>query len=283
MPYGFIQHIESKGYSDETISSYKRVVTQFFNFIKFAYPDNKEPFQISAADIKNYLLEQKEGRDKSISTINKELAIIKTMFHYFWEINKVPIDPTVKIMRFTNMNKPSVDISYEEILKVKNIVLSNNNYSTVRKVIYLLATKGLKSSEFRFKKNDVRDNLEKDMVEIKLKNRHIILEGQEATYFQEYYYESLTNGSEYVFITRPHGEEEGAPVQAMTIIHHLRAISKEYFKEVNFPLNLTLIRRAIAFDMYQKNLPIQIIAKELGIEENTASNYLKNIKLKSRS
>lgn len=282
MPYGFIQHIESKGYSDETISSYKRVVTQFFNYIKFAYPDNKEPFQISAADIRNYLLEQKEGREKSISTINKELAIIKTMFHYFWEIDKVPIDPTVKIMRFTNRDKPSVDITYEEILMVKEKVLSNKNYSTVRKVIYLLATKGLKSSEFRFKKSEVIDMLDKNLVEIKLRNRHIILEGLEASYFQEYYYESLTNGSDYVFITKPHGEEEGGPVQAMTIIHHLRSISKEYFKEQNFPLSLTLIRRAIAFDMYERNLPIQIIAKELGIEENTASNYLKNIKLKSK-
>ncbi|MBT2695849.1 hypothetical protein J7E79_00090 [Bacillus sp. ISL-40] len=45
-------------------------------------------------------MEEQLERDKSISTVNKELAIIKTFFHYLWEINKVPVDPAVKIKRF---------------------------------------------------------------------------------------------------------------------------------------------------------------------------------------
>ena len=47
MPYGFINNIEKKGYSVETIISYERVVNQFFIFIRRIYPSNKEPFQIS--------------------------------------------------------------------------------------------------------------------------------------------------------------------------------------------------------------------------------------------
>ncbi|MGF6949983.1 site-specific recombinase XerD [Neobacillus sp. B4I6] len=60
MPYGFIRHIEDKGYSSETVKSYEKMVNQFFKYIMSSYPFSKEPFQISPTDIKNYLDEQLE-------------------------------------------------------------------------------------------------------------------------------------------------------------------------------------------------------------------------------
>ena len=64
MPYGFIKYIEKKNYSPETIISYKKVINQFFFYIKNTFPQNKEPFQISATNIKNYLQDQKEKERK---------------------------------------------------------------------------------------------------------------------------------------------------------------------------------------------------------------------------
>lgn len=64
MPYGFIKHIENKGYSEETVNSYEKVINQFFAFIKDKYPENKEPFQITSSDIIKYLEYQRDIREK---------------------------------------------------------------------------------------------------------------------------------------------------------------------------------------------------------------------------
>ncbi|MCM2535213.1 phage integrase N-terminal SAM-like domain-containing protein [Neobacillus pocheonensis] len=278
MPYGFIKHIEDKGYRTETVKSYEKVVNQFFRYIMTTFPSNKEPFQISPIDIKNYLEEQLD-RDKSISTVNKELAILKTLFHYLWEINKVPIDPTVKIKRYKEEKERKVEVTYDEILTILEKVLSNMEYSKLRKSIFLLAVKGLKTADFRFKKEDVLDIIEDNKLVIELKNRSITLHGIEATYFRDYYYETMHSESEYIFTTKPHGEQYGVPIQVMFILNHLRAISQDYLRENSPAFTLISIRRAIALNLYFKKYPIQMIARELGIEENSASNYLKYITL----
>lgn len=276
MPYGFIKHIKDEGYSSETIESYEKVVHQFFKYLIRAYPENKEPYQISSSDIKNYLKEQKD-RKKGISTINKELAILKTFFNYLWEIGKVPVDPAVKIKRLKVKREQNLDITYDEVLSILEKVLANKRYSKLRKAVFILAVKGFKTADFRFTKDNVKAYAEDHKVIINLKNHSIILEGVEAINFLEYYYEVLTNGSVYVFMTKPHGNKNGGPIQVMSILNHLRAISREYLKEGSKPLSLIAIRRAFAFDLYSKKYSIQMIAKELGIEENSASNYLKSI------
>jgi len=275
MAFGFIKHIENKGYSKETIESYEKVINQFFTYIKLTYPDNKEAFQISSKDIKDYLLLQKK-KNKSISTLNKELAILKTLFNYLWEIDKVPVDPAVKIKRFAVNEKPIIEIPFEELQSLVEKVLSNPGYLPVRKAIFLLATKGLKTSDFRFKKEDVLDAPEEGNVVLQLRNRKIVLEGKEATFFQEYFYESMFNGSEYVFVTKKHGSKVSGPIEVMSILSHLRAIAKDYLSE-NQTLTLVSIRRAIAYDLYSKNMAIQQIASQLGIEEDSASNYIKKL------
>jgi site-specific recombinase XerD len=277
MPYGFIRSIENKGYSAETVKSYQKVIQQFFNYIKNVYPTNKEPFQISPSDIRNFLREQQE-KDKSISTINKELAILKTMFHYFWEIDKVPVDPAVKLKRLKVNDAITLDVSYEQIIEVLQHTLQNETYSPLRKAIFLLATKGLKTADFRFKKSNVNDDISENKVEIQLRNRSIILENLESSYFQNYYYhEARENNSDFVFITKPHGEEVGGPIQVMSILSHLRAISHDYLPGDVHPFTLVSIRRALVYDLFKKRYSIQQLAKELGIEESTASNYLKQI------
>lgn len=278
MPYGFITFIENKGYSEETVKSYDRVVAQFFSYIKKTYPMGKEPFQISASDIQNYLEEQLE-KDKTISTVNKELAILKTMFNYFWESEQVPlpIDPTVKIKRFVTKEHPVLDVTYEQLTGLLKNVLSDPSYPVVRKAIYILALKGLKTSDFRFKKSDVFESGNCDNIRIAIKNREITLDSETSSYFQEYFNEALFNGSEYVFVTKPRGEEIGIPIQVMSILNHLRIISRDYLPEGTPLLTLVAIRRSLAYHLYTNGHSVQMIAKELGIEESTVSNSLKHL------
>lgn len=276
MPYGFIKYIENKGYSHETVRSYEKILSQFFSYLKKTYFKDLEPYQINPSDIKNYLEEQKD-KEKTISTINKELAILKSFFHYLWEIDKVPIDPTVKIKRQKSDNTPALSITYKQIEELIPKVLSDQTYSPLRKAIFILATKGLKTADYRFKKEHVVDSPKKDIVEIKLKNRNVVLKGQEAACFLEYFYETLLIDTEYVFTTKPHGEENRVPIQVMSILNHLRHIASDYLPSSAQPLTLLSIRRAIALEYYKRNVSIQQIALNLGIEESSASNYLKHL------
>jgi Fic family protein len=78
-------------------------------------------------------------------------------------------------------------------------------------------------------------------------------------------------------VTKRHGDDVGGPVQVMSILHHLRAISDDYFTENTQALTLISIRRALAYHLFQKRYSMQMIAKELGIEASTAANYLKHL------
>ena len=268
MPYGFIKHLEKRGFSQVTLIGYEKVMGQFFSYLAKLYPEKKEPFQISSKDIKDYIRAQEE-KEKSPSTINKELAIIKSFFNYLWEIDKVPVDPAVKIKR----------------LKAKKLVELNTFYEELNSLLDpILTHKGLKYSDFLFKKDNVLISNTQDQVEIVLENRTILLSGQEASIFIEFYNQSLFNSSDFVFTSKIYLKrkndfgnlENYGPIQLMTILNHLKVISSDFNLGEN--LTLTIFRKSIAYFMYTKQREsLHSIAYKLGIEENTALIYLKLI------
>ncbi|MEW8988170.1 MAG: integrase, partial [Bacillus sp. (in: firmicutes)] len=71
--------------------------------------------------------------------------------------------------------------------------------------------------------------------------------------------------------------EKPGPVEVMSILTHLRVISKEYLPKDAPALTLISIRKALAYELYTNRTSIQAIANLLGIEENSVSNYIKNI------
>lgn len=282
MPYGYIKHLENRGYSRETLISYEKVIGQFFSYLTILYPENKEPFQISSKDIKDYISAQ-EVKEKSPSTINKELTIIKSFFNYLWEIDKVPVDPAVKIKSLKIKKRVEVKTFYEELTNKLEPILTHKEYPIVRKVIFLLALKGLRYSDFLFKKEDVLISHLHDQVEITLKHKTILLTENEASIFIEFYNQTLFNSSDFVFTSKIYTKREDSnnhekfgPIQLMTILNHLKVISSDFNFGEN--LNLTIFRKSLALYMYTKEREsLQTIAKKLGIEENTASSYLKFI------
>lgn len=276
VPYGFIKHIESKGYSKETVLSYRKVLNLFIIHLNSIYPEGKEPYEINPSDIKNYLSNQLQD-GKMISTLNKELGILKTWFNYLWERDIVKVDPAVKIKRLKTTDSLKIDITYEDIQLLLPKVLSNPSYQPIRKVIFLLATKGLKTSDFRFTKDDILISEKNNEIEIPLSNRKLILKDQEADHFLEYYNSTLFNGSDFVFITNK-SKEGPVAIEVMSILTHLRAISNDYLPNFDIQLTLVNMRRALIYYLYtKKKLSIQQIAAELGIEEQSAANYLNKL------
>lgn len=278
MPYGFLEHLENKGYSQDTIQSYEKVIKSFFGYLSYVYKKDVDLIEISPADIKKYLKEQL-NRKKSIPTINKELSILKTFFNYLWEKNLITIDPAVKIKAMNQIKQPTVEYDYIELKKVLPQVLRNPNYTLERKSIYSLALKGFKTADYRFRKDDV-NFIDNYRVKIALRNREIILDGEEAVIFRQYYKSLISEETEYVFRTKKIKNGGGGPVQVMTILYHLRKISKDYFPDHDKPLNLMLIRKAYLINLYQQKRPLQEIAKILGVNDFSVSCYLKRLNIR---
>ncbi|WP_209124367.1 site-specific integrase [Alkalihalobacillus sp. BA299] len=268
MPYGYSDFLLEKNKSPETIDSYVKEVNYFFAFLDFKHKRKIELYEITTKDIKDYLEDKKSKGSKTV-TINKYITILKNFFDFLWTINKIPFDPSSKIKRIKEEEKYNQELTYQTLLDTLPKVLNNREYSPFRKVIYILALYGLRASEFQILKDNVSVQPIEVEVVIKTKKRKIALNGEEAEYFMEYYYnESMFNLSNYVFVTNKHNEDT-VPVEGMTIYTHLRTISEDY----DLPkLVLNDIRHAYAHYLYrEKQYTIEDIATEFGIEENSAA------------
>ena len=286
MPYGFEEYMKKEGYREETIDSYIKVANQFFAFLNNRF-GGKDLREIYSNHIKAYLKDQID-HNKSISTINKELTIIKTLFDYFYQTDKINFDPAVKIQTLKKQIRDSDELqelsNHSDLLYIYNLdsleilkdrVINNTDYSSVRKLIFLLASKGLRTSEFRIKKSNIiiedGENVVLDLVYKKMK-----LEDNEAATFLEYYNTSLFIESDYLFVTKKSKSNNDSvnskartgvlvPIEVMSILNHLRAISADYLPDIP-ALTLVNIRRSIIYDFYyNKHKSIQEISNYLGI------------------
>ncbi|MDC3424291.1 site-specific integrase [Aquibacillus sp. 3ASR75-11] len=270
MPFGYTKHLEDQGKSQGTVAGYLKTIDMFFVYLDSVYGKQKEIYEISPKDIKGFL-EAKLASGNEVKTVNKHLTILKGFFDYLWKIGKAPIDPAVKIPRYkVGEEKPSI-LMYEDLLDILPQVIHNPDYNSLRKTIFILAIKGLRSSEFQIPKENVIDK--NNIIEIMLKKHVVRLEGIEAEEFLSYYFEAQLNGSNYLFITRKH-DDSIVPVENMSIYMHLNVISNDY----DFPTKLTLnsIRHAYAYYLYTKErMTIEQIGNKLGIESESAANLVK--------
>lgn len=268
MPFGYDKYLEEQGYSDKTVGSYIFAINSFFHYLDSTYKQSKELYEIKPSDIKGFL-EKLLEQGSNVSTVNKHLTILKGFFDYLWEQNTIPVDPTVKIKRYQKREIKPLGLNYEELLELLPKIL-HNDYSFLRKSIFILALKGLRVSEFQFKKDDVKEI--PNGVHITLKKHTLTLDGLEAECFLRYYYESFFHDSEYVFVTNKHNGEV-VPVEMDSLYNHLSAISKDYHIEPRLSFNG--IRHAYVYYLYKKQkLSIEEIAKTLGIKNPSAANLL---------
>jgi len=269
--YGYGGFLVENGYSDETVDSYRKSIDLFFTFIDKKYGREKEAFEINPSDIKEFL-QSKIEQGNSSKTVNKHLAILKGFFDYLWNKDIVKIDPAVKISRYKVIEKNEKVLDYSILLELLPKLLNNPDYTALRKSIFILALKGLRVSDFQILKDSV---IEKgNSIHIDLKKRIVVLSGDEKSYFMEYYYESLFNGSDYVFITKKH-KENIVPIEIMSIYTHLNAISNEY--RLPQKLSLNDIRTSYAYYLHaNKKYSVQKISETLGIELDSAAQLVKN-------
>ncbi|ALC81197.1 MULTISPECIES: tyrosine-type recombinase/integrase [Bacillus] len=269
MPYGFTKYLESKLYSNETIKSYIPVIETFHKIVNQQNARELLPHEINPSDIKHFLeFNRKNGHTDR--TINKELSILKKYFDYLWSIDKVPVDPTVKLKRTKIQDNKTIELSYERLLEIKQDILKRNDYSTKRIIIYTLFLYGFRLSDFHIKKQDI--DFTKDEAHLHLGEFTLILTGAEAELFMRYFWETSFTDNEYVFTSTTH-DNVTIPISIDSLNKHLSVISNHY--HLRKKLNIYDIRNYYAYYLYETcSMSLQDVADRLRIKKGSAASLV---------
>lgn len=256
--------------SERTIEDYVSLVEQFFSYIDSLHKnDELELFEIQTRHIRDFLTKKQKEDKNELSTVNKNLTILKKFFNYLWEIDKIPVDPAGKIKHKKVNEVKSAIVPYEILLEILPKVIQNKEYSNLKKVIYILALHGFRIQDYHIYKKDII--VKQDSVTIFPKlHEPVELFSVEADLFVSVYHDSMFIDSPYVFNTKRKKEQKYVPIEVMGIYKHLSEIKEDY----NIPLNLNTnnIRHAYAFYLYHtKAYSFERIADVLGIENYSAA------------
>ena len=107
----FLQN--DKKWSDNTLQSYKRDITQFEQYIN----ENQIDYtKVDEKNVKNYL-EYLQNIGKKSSTVSRNLASIRSFYQYCVRTKKVLLDPT------NNIQAPKIEKRVPSILTAKEVEL----------------------------------------------------------------------------------------------------------------------------------------------------------------
>ncbi|KAB8138533.1 hypothetical protein F9U64_04475 [Gracilibacillus oryzae] len=274
MPYGFSKYLEESGKSQQTIKDYQLVVQLFFQYIDKKYQKEKELFEINPSDIKDFLQYKLDAGSNS-STVNKYLSILRVFFDYVWQIGKVSIDPVMKIksIPINKQDTGQLQTTYKGLLELLPEVRNHPKYTIQRKLVYLLALKGLRNVEFQFSKKDIQ--MEKDHVTLFLKNRIITFNNRaDVDLFIRQNHYITHEDTPYFLITKKHNQSI-SPIAFTTVVSHLEIIGEDL--QLQNKLTVSGIRKLFAAYLYEeKRMTIENIAYQLGIEVASTTKLIKN-------
>lgn len=247
-----------KGYSENTINSYKLDLDKFFEF-----NGNKNINEISNLDLKNYVkyLKEEKLNDKSIS---RNISCLKSFYKFLViekYINNNPSDSLFGIK--TKKSLPNT-LTEEEILKLLDIKLSDNYSYRNKAMIELMYATGLRVSELvNLKLSDI--DLNQDIIRIYgkgSKERVVPIGEYSKEYLEKYIYEYRSSmlkkeTSEYLFLNN-HGKK-------MTRQGFFKIIKNIAFeKGINKNLSPHTIRHSFASHLLKYGADLRTIQELLG-------------------
>jgi len=130
-----------RGYSDNTVKSYQRDLSQFVKFAKAANPK-----EVDREKIKSYL-EHLSG-EFAVSSIERKLACLKSFFHYLLREGKISKDPTGDFKLPKKAKRLPKALSISETIKLISAP-RGNDYFSLRDtaILEMLYATGMRASE----------------------------------------------------------------------------------------------------------------------------------------
>lgn len=258
MPFGFTKFLEKNQSSKETISTYNRIINDFFSVLDHEQTSELEVFEIQTRHIKSYLKYIEKHRDMSIATINRNITVLTKFFDYLWESNQIPIDPMSKIRRKKEIKSTDSNLDYQSLVNLKHNIIENPNLDLFIKVIYVFALKGLTQSELKIKKENMHFIDDKLVITVLSETQYqsnmrtIMFEGEDIDIIYQLYLESIFQPTPYLLTRRLHlkereGYEYAGQVKISTKLVEFR---EQYPEFENY--NLIETRKAYILHLYQQ-------------------------------
>ncbi|NJP37256.1 tyrosine-type recombinase/integrase [Alkalicoccus luteus] len=259
MPFGYSQFLRKEGFKTVTIDEHVRYLEYFFAYVDARYKRRKELFEITPADIKDFLHSRTDSKPQ---TINKIISILKRFFDYAWHEGKVAVDPAQKLAYAAIEMERLASPTYEDILTMETAYLQSEE-PIKRKCIFILTVAGLRPDEFAIKMDEIIVEATKVKLFISKQAHERILTflDKRAEVLTQY----INSRHGYIYLlssTDRNGTEK--PLQRMTLTINLQKISE--FFQLESSLTTNTIRRAKAHYLLQ-SMTYEDAAAELGIDK----------------
>ena len=157
MLYGYEDYRLKEGISPGTLVTELELLKSFVRFVNLRNDKQLEPYEISPADVRAFL-DQEKAKGLKASTVKRKLSHIRQYFHYLWKVGKVPIDFMPKFEYELVIEKPVAQLLYSEFAMEKKKVLQYPTLMLNAKLYFLFAMGGFRMREIeRLRSRHFRD------------------------------------------------------------------------------------------------------------------------------
>ena len=136
--------LTEKGLSKNTISSYKRDITNFISWLNY----RKIPLNKSSNDDAELFIKSLAKQDQTAASINRKISSLKGFFNHLLSINFIGINPFADVLLQSRQKNIPKSISEEDVVKLLD---SPNQNSFIGKrdkaMLELLYATGMRISE----------------------------------------------------------------------------------------------------------------------------------------
>lgn len=249
----FINHIESKNYSDKTLLSYINDLYYFYIFIK------KDLDKINDEDIRDYLEYLNLQKEKS-SSIRRKISSLKSFYKFLYKNGYIDKKnyPLSKVSLPKLEKKLPKFIYYNDLLEIINE--SNNSKDNIRDrlIIEMLYATGVRVSELvNIKVSDIDFNNRRIIICGKGNKERIVYYGEYAEEVLKEYLDVHIRKSDYLF-----ANTKGDKLTDRGV----RYIIDKIMDKLSVKVHVTphVLRHTFATDMLNNGCDIKVVQELLG-------------------
>ena len=249
----FINHIESKNYSDKTLLSYINDLYYFYIFIK------KDLDKINDEDIRDYLEYLNLQKEKS-SSIRRKISSLKSFYKFLYKNGYIDKKnyPLSKVSLPKLEKKLPKFIYYNDLLEIINE--SNNSKDNIRDrlIIEMLYATGVRVSELvNIKVSDIDFNNRRIIICGKGNKERIVYYGEYAEEVLKEYLDVHIRKSDYLF-----ANTKGDKLTDRGV----RYIIDKIMDKLSVKVHVTphVLRHTFATDMLNNGCYIKVVQELLG-------------------
>lgn len=263
----YLQTLQVKEYSPETLRGYRRDLNLFNTFMSQRYNMSVYLVEINTDDIEAYQYYLSNVRKLQPRSRNRYLSSVSSLLNYALRKTWIDKNPAHLVDHAKVIEKPHVTMTEEEVEELVSVI----EHPIIQTAVIFMAKTGLRVSE--------AINLKLEEVDFQTNKIHVI-DGKGGQYrsvpiaksleplLQSYIQDVRDADSSNFFATKKTGRLSA---------QYINRVLKETTKQLKWTKNITnhTLRHSFATNLYQKGVSLVAIQKLLGHESlKTTSIYL---------